>query len=112
MRLYNTSTRQEEAFAPLHDNTVRMYTCGLTVYNRGHIGNFRTFIFEDVLRAGVASGEFRTDVDPRITALAILGMANAAALWYDKEPGASVERIGKNFAALVMAGIRKPGAAR
>ncbi len=50
MRLYNTLTRQEEEFAPSRDNTVRMYTCGLTVYNRGHIGNFRTFVCIDVLR--------------------------------------------------------------
>ena len=50
MRLYNTLTRREEAFAPQRDNTVRMYTCGLTVYNRGHIGNFRTFVCLDVLR--------------------------------------------------------------
>jgi len=50
LRLYNTLTRREEEFAPLRDNTVRMYTCGLTVYNRGHIGNFRTFVCLDVLR--------------------------------------------------------------
>ena len=50
MRLYNTLTRREEDFAPSRDNTVRMYTCGLTVYNRGHIGNFRTFVCIDVLR--------------------------------------------------------------
>jgi len=50
MRLYNTLTRREEAFEPLRDGTVRMYTCGLTVYNRGHIGNFRTFVGVDVLR--------------------------------------------------------------
>jgi cysteinyl-tRNA synthetase len=50
MRLYNTLTRREEDFAPSQDNTVRMYTCGLTVYNRGHIGNFRTFVCIDVLR--------------------------------------------------------------
>src|SRR5438045_4297385 len=50
MRLYNTLTRSEEPFEPLRDNTVRMYTCGLTVYARGHIGNFRTFICLDVLR--------------------------------------------------------------
>ena len=50
MRLYNTLTRSEENFAPGPDNTVRMYTCGLTVYARGHIGNFRTFICVDVLR--------------------------------------------------------------
>jgi cysteinyl-tRNA synthetase len=50
MRLYNTLTRSEEPFVPASGNTVRMYTCGLTVYARGHIGNFRTFICVDVLR--------------------------------------------------------------
>ncbi len=50
MRLYNTLTRSEQDFAPAVDNTVRMYTCGLTVYARGHIGNFRTFVCVDVLR--------------------------------------------------------------
>ena len=50
LRLYNTLTRQEEPFAPVRDNVVRMYTCGLTVYARGHIGNFRTFVCIDVLR--------------------------------------------------------------
>ncbi len=50
MRLYNTLTRSEETFAPANGNTVRMYTCGPTVYARGHIGNFRTFVCIDVLR--------------------------------------------------------------
>jgi len=55
MRLYNTLTRREEAFAPAVDGTVRMYTCGLTVYGRGHIGNFRTFVCIDVLRRTLKS---------------------------------------------------------
>ena len=50
MRLYNTLSRTEEPFTPSVDGTVRMYTCGLTVYARGHIGNFRTFVCVDVLR--------------------------------------------------------------
>src|SRR5512147_278626 len=50
MQLYNTLTRTEEAFAPSQDKLVRMYACGLTVYARGHIGNFRTFVCLDVLR--------------------------------------------------------------
>jgi cysteinyl-tRNA synthetase len=50
MRLFNTLTRSEETFAPADGTTVRMYTCGLTVYARGHIGNFRTFVSLDVLR--------------------------------------------------------------
>jgi cysteinyl-tRNA synthetase len=50
MRLYNTLTRREDEFAPADGRTVRMYTCGPTVYNRAHIGNFRTFVCCDVLR--------------------------------------------------------------
>jgi cysteinyl-tRNA synthetase len=50
MRLYNTLSRSEEEFAPADGRTVRMYSCGLTVYARGHIGNFRTFVSLDVLR--------------------------------------------------------------
>ena len=50
MRLYNTMTRAEETFAPVSDSAVRIYTCGLTVYARGHIGNFRSFVCVDVLR--------------------------------------------------------------
>ena len=76
MRLYNTLTRREEEFAPRRDNTVRMYTCGLTVYARGHIGNFRTFVVCDVLRRVLKyEAGFRmrhvmnfTDVDDRTIA--------------------------------------------
>jgi hypothetical protein len=50
LRLYNTLTRQQEPFTPARGNAVRMYACGLTVYARGHIGNFRTFVCLDVLR--------------------------------------------------------------
>jgi len=50
MRLYNTLSRSEEEFVPADGKTVRMYTCGLTVYARGHIGNFRTFVSLDLLR--------------------------------------------------------------
>jgi cysteinyl-tRNA synthetase len=50
IRLYNTLTRQIEDFKPLEGDTVRMYTCGPTVYAFAHIGNFRTFLFQDVLR--------------------------------------------------------------
>jgi cysteinyl-tRNA synthetase len=57
VRLYNTLTRAEEPFAPADGRTVRMYTCGLTVYARGHIGNFRTFVSLDVLRRALRHQE-------------------------------------------------------
>lgn len=47
---YNTLTRQKEKFGPLDPREVRMYTCGPTVYDYQHIGNWRTFVFEDFLR--------------------------------------------------------------
>jgi TetR/AcrR family transcriptional regulator, cholesterol catabolism regulator len=62
-------------------------------------------IFEDVLKEGVRKGEFRSDMDTRLTALAILGMANAVASWYRKEE-VPIERISAEFARLVGDGIR------
>ena len=50
LRLFNTLTQRVEEFAPLENQSVRMYTCGPTVYHYVHIGNFRTFIFQDILR--------------------------------------------------------------
>jgi cysteinyl-tRNA synthetase len=50
LRLYNTLAGAIEEFQPLEGNEVRMYTCGLTVYDYAHIGNYRTFVFQDVLR--------------------------------------------------------------
>ncbi|HWR17822.1 MAG TPA: cysteine--tRNA ligase [Terriglobales bacterium] len=49
-QFFNTLTGRIESFKPLHDNEVRMYACGPTVYDYGHIGNFRTFVFVDLLR--------------------------------------------------------------
>src|SRR5262249_49220992 len=61
-------------------------------------------IFETVIREGQRGGRFRDDVDPRLVALAILGMANAVPSWYGKEK-ASIERIGSEFSALVLEGL-------
>ena len=49
MKLYNTLTRKIEEFIPWQGNTVKMYTCGPTVYSYAHIGNLRTYIMEDIL---------------------------------------------------------------
>jgi AcrR family transcriptional regulator len=68
-------------------------------------------IFEDVLKEGVRKGEFRSDMDTRLTALAILGMANAVASWYRKEE-VPIERISAEFARLVGDGIRLAPARR
>jgi cysteinyl-tRNA synthetase len=72
LRLYNTLSGLLEEFQPLVDNEVRIYTCGPTVYDYAHIGNFRTFVFQDILRrylkySGYAVRQVMnlTDVDDR-----------------------------------------------
>jgi cysteinyl-tRNA synthetase len=71
--LYNTMSRRVEPFAPADGATVRMYTCGPTVYNPAHLGNFRTFLFEDLLRRTLRLRGWRvvqvmnlTDLDDKI----------------------------------------------
>ena len=73
LRLYNSLTRQDEPFAPADGHTVRLYTCGPTVYNPAHLGNFRTFLFEDLLRRVIRLRGWNieqvmnlTDVDDKI----------------------------------------------
>ena len=50
LRFYNSLTRKKEIFKPIQGNKVGLYICGPTVYDDAHIGNFRTFMFEDLLK--------------------------------------------------------------
>ncbi len=72
MEFYNTLTRRKERFRPLEPGHVRMYTCGPTVYAYAHIGNFRAYVFEDLLRRALTFDGVRvtqvmnlTDVDDK-----------------------------------------------
>lgn len=67
LRFYNTLTQEVEVFHPLHDNVVRMYTCGPTVYNYVHIGNLRTFTFQDLLRRWLRASGYTLDHVMNIT---------------------------------------------
>src|SRR5512136_1498238 len=75
IHLHNTLSSKTEPFVPQTPGEVRMYTCGPTVYDYAHIGNYRTFIFQDILRRFLKLRGFRlnhvmnlTDVDDRIIA--------------------------------------------
>src|SRR5580692_5597726 len=75
IRFHNTLGGKIEAFAPQKGDGVRMYTCGPTVYDYAHIGNYRTFVFQDILRRFLKLRGFKmkhvmnlTDVDDRIIA--------------------------------------------
>ena len=72
LQFYNTLSRRLDEFQPLEEGHVRMYTCGPTVYNFAHIGNFRAYIFEDLLRRYLKFRGFQvtqvmnlTDVDDK-----------------------------------------------
>ena len=72
LKLFNTLTRAVDPFTPLTPGRVSMYTCGPTVYNYAHIGNFRTFLFEDLLRRWLETSGYEvlhvmnlTDVDDK-----------------------------------------------
>ncbi len=72
MNVYNSLTRKVEELKPLAENTIRLYTCGPTVYNFAHIGNFRAYAFEDILRRVVQFNGMKirqvmnlTDVDDK-----------------------------------------------
>ena len=72
MNVYNSLSRRVEELRPLEGNTIRLYTCGPTVYNFAHIGNFRAYTFEDILRRVVQFNGMKikqvmnlTDVDDK-----------------------------------------------
>ena len=68
-------------------------------------------IFEQVIREGVEKGEFQADLDARLTTLAVLGMCNAAASWYDRE-GRPAAAVAAGFSKVVLDGIVLAGSAR
>ena len=102
MNVYNSLTRRIEELTPIADNTIRLYTCGPTVYNFAHIGNFRAYTFEDVLRRVVQFNGMKirqvmnlTDVDDKT----IKG-ANAA--------GVALTDYTKTYKDAFFADLKKP----
>ncbi|WP_419750829.1 cysteine--tRNA ligase [Terrisporobacter petrolearius] len=67
LKLYNTLSRNVEKFIPIEEKKVKMYTCGPTVYNYAHIGNLRTYIFEDVLKRTLKYNGYEVDHVMNIT---------------------------------------------
>lgn len=67
IKLYNTLTRRTEEFKPLNDEAVRIYTCGPTVYSFAHIGNFRAYLFMDLLRRTLKYNGYKLDHVMNIT---------------------------------------------
>jgi cysteinyl-tRNA synthetase len=104
IRFYNTYSRRKEEFRPLVDGEVRMYTCGPTVYDYAHIGNFRAYAWEDLLRRYLKVRGYRvvqvmniTDVDDKT----IRG-AGAAGVSLDEFTGKYIQAFFEDLDALGM----------
>ena len=104
LRFFNTLTRRVEEFQPLEEGKVRMYICGPTVWNFAHIGNFRTFIFGDVLRRYLKFKGYEvthvfnlTDIDDRI-----INEAAAKGVTIDEFTAPYIEAFWEDFDALGM----------
>ena len=67
LSVHNTAARKQETFVPLHPGVVNMYCCGPTVYNYAHIGNLRTYVFEDLLRRTLDYLEYKVNHVVNIT---------------------------------------------
>ena len=72
LKFYNSLTNKKETFTPIHKTEVKLYTCGPTVYDKAHIGNFRTFLFEDLLKRTLLAFGYKvkhimniTDIDDK-----------------------------------------------
>jgi cysteinyl-tRNA synthetase len=102
LRFFNTLSRQVEEFQPIEPGKVRMYICGPTVWNFAHIGNFRTFVFGDVLRRYLKFKGYEvtevfnlTDVDDRI-----INEANARGITIDEFTAPYIQYFWEDFDAL------------
>jgi len=77
----------------------------------GRVARQYESVLQGVIETGIAAGELRRDLDPRLTTLALIGMCNAAMEWYGREPNAPLGRIADQFAALIIGGMRAAGGA-
>ena len=107
LRLYDTLSRSKRLFSPLRGRTARIYTCGPSVYNYSHIGNFRTYLFEDVLVRYLGYRGYKvkrvmniTDIEDKAIEAAKKGGVSLARLENDK-----VRAFFRDFDAL---GMRRP----
>lgn len=93
VKLFNTLGRRVEEFRPIRDNEVGIYTCGPTVYDYAHIGNLRTYIFEDILRRVLEYNGYKVKH--------VMNITDVGHLTSDADEGedkveASAKRTGKN----------------
>ncbi len=111
VKLYNTLSRKKQVFRPLYDKRVGLYTCGPTVYDFSHIGNLRTYIFEDILRRVLEYNGYKVKHIMNITDVGHL--TSDADLGEDKiekgarREGKSVQQLAKFYTRAFVKDIKK-----
>lgn len=111
LTLYNTLSRKKEELHPIHKDSVGLYTCGPTVYNFAHIGNLRTYIFEDILQRTLEYNGYKVKRVMNITDVGHLtGDADAGDDKLDKEARAekkSVQEIAQFYTKVFLDDLKK-----
>jgi cysteinyl-tRNA synthetase len=109
MKLYNTLTKQLDELQPLDEQTIRMYSCGPTVYDHIHIGNLSSFIFADTLRRVLLASGFEvkhvmnfTDVDDKT-------IRRALEAGQDDDPKSALRNVTQKYEALFLEDMMRIG---
>jgi cysteinyl-tRNA synthetase len=109
MKLYNSLTRKIEEFAPINPPTVSLYTCGPTVYDHVHIGNLRTYIFEDILRRTLKSAGYEVKHVMNITDIDDKTITRSREKYPDDSPIEALRKLTSHFENVFYDDAKKVG---
>ena len=109
MKLHNTLNRQTEEFKPLKDGEVSLYTCGPTVYDHVHIGNFRTYLLEDLLRRTLKSNGLKVNHVMNITDVDDKTIRRSRELYPDDEPKEALKKLTSQYETVFLDDAKKLG---
>ncbi|HSX16473.1 MAG TPA: cysteine--tRNA ligase [Patescibacteria group bacterium] len=109
MKLHNTLTRSVQDIQPLQDNTVRIYTCGPTVYDHAHIGNLSTYVFADTLRRAIQLAGFETQQVMNYTDVDDKTIRRSHEQFPDDEPREALANLTEKYIAIFNEDMDKIG---
>jgi cysteinyl-tRNA synthetase len=107
MKLYNTLTRTIENFAPLQDNTARVYSCGPTVYDHAHIGNLSAYIFADTLHRTLEAAGYTVEHAMNYTDVDDKTIRRSKERYADKEPREALHMLTDQYISVFLDELKK-----
>jgi cysteinyl-tRNA synthetase len=109
MQFYNTLTKKIEEITPFNPGTVRIYTCGPTVYDHIHIGNLRSFIFADTLRRVVVQSGYQAEHVMNFTDVDDKTIRRSRQAYADLEPLVALQKLTEEYSAVFLDDMRAAG---